>query len=283
MLLRLFNAMAWTAGILGGAGVWLLGPQCGFQHYLIVVPPVLALQSGRPFAVRLLVVALAILAYLTLDVVGPVWTLPANVAQVLYTVNAVMGLLLLSGMAFVHASQFNSVQARLQRSVATDPLTGLLNRHSWAENAEGLLARTRGGERQAAVGLLIAGVDHLKPINDRHGNATGDQVLCTVAAALQHGLRDRDLLARWGGDQFIALFACSDASTVRMVGERLRALVQAATVRVAGSGVVLPLTISIGATVLGENEPLDAVIARADKALGDAKRNGRNRVMVSRG
>jgi diguanylate cyclase (GGDEF)-like protein len=186
-------------------------------------------------------------------------------------------------MAFAHARQFQSVQALLQQSVASDQLTGLLNRRSWTDAAENLLARARCGERQAAVGLLIVGVDHLKQVNDRHGHGTGDQVLGTVAAALQHGLRERDLLARWAGDQFIALLAGSDAKTVRMVGERLRALVQAATVRVAGSGEVLALTASIGITVVDVNEPLDAAIARADKALDEAKQTGRNRVFVSRG
>jgi PleD family two-component response regulator len=79
------------------------------------------------------------------------------------------------------------------------------------------------------------------------------------------------------------LLAGSDAKTVRMVGERLRALVQAATVRVAGSGEVLALTASRGITVVDVNEPLDAAIARADKALDEAKQTGRNRVFVSRG
>ncbi len=281
--LGLFNAVALGAGVLGVLGVALMGRQAGFQHYLMVVPPVLALQPHLRAPSRIVAIVLAVAAYLLLDALLPVWELPGEVAQVMYRVNASMGLLLLGAMAFTYARQFISMQVRLQRSVATDLLTGLLNRRSWFDGAEGLLARARRGRHPAGTGLLIVGVDHLKPINDHHGNVTGDQVLGTVATALQHGLRERDLLARWGGDQFIALLAGGDATTVRMVGERLRALVQAATLRVAGTGEVLPLTVSIGISEVEAHEPLDAAIARADKALTQAKQIGRNRVVVSHG
>lgn len=281
--MRLLNAVALGAGVLGVLGVALMGRHAGFQHYLMVVPPVLALQPQLRAPARIAAIVLAVAAYLLLDALPQVWELPGEVARVMYRVNASMGLLLLGAMAFAYARQFISMQVRLQRSVATDLLTGLLNRRSWFDSAEGLLARARRGRHPAGTGLLIVGVDHLKPINDHHGIGTGDQVLGTVAAALQHGLRERDLLARWGGDQFIALLAGSDAKTVRMVGERLRALVQAATLRVAGTGEVLPLTVSIGISVVEAHEPLDAAIARADKALTQAKQIGRNRVVVSHG
>lgn len=280
---RPFNVAALCACVLGVLGTWLLGSQSGFQHYLIVAPPALVLQSHRPVRIRCLAVVLVVLGYLALDTLAPAWTVPGHVAQLLYEVNATAGLLLLSLLVFAHASLFQSLQAHLRRSMTSDQLTGLLNRRSWTDAAENLMARAQRRQQRAALSLLIAGVDHLRPINHRHGNTTGDQVLATVAKALQQGLREGDSLARWGGDQFIALLAGSDASTVRMVGERLRAMVQAAAVRVVGNGEVLPLTVSIGATMLIENELLDAAIARADKALAEAKQSGRNRVIVLRG
>lgn len=281
--LQLFNTVAAGVAVVGTLGVLLLGRQAGFQHYLIIVPPVLALQPNMQRSIRGAAIALAVVAYVVLDAMHPVWAVPEGVAEILYSVNASVGLLLLGAMAFVYGGQLSSMQARLQRTAATDLLTGLLNRRSWLDSAEGLLERAQRGGRQTGQGLLLVGVDHLKSVNDRHGNGTGDQVLGTVAAALQHGLRERDLLARWGGDQFIALLARSDAKTVRMVAERMRALVQAATLRVAVTGDVLPLTISIGITVVEASESLDTAIARVDKALTEAKQAGRNRVVVSRG
>lgn len=130
--------------------------------------------------------------------------------------------------------------------------------------------------------MLIAGVDHIRRLNDRHGHGAGEQVLGAVAMVLRRGLRERDLLGRWGGDQFIALLAGGDPQTLRMVGERLRALVQAATVRAPDNGDVLSPTVSMGMADVGANEALDIAIARADQALGEAKQTGRNRVVVAR-
>ncbi len=279
---RVFNTTAWCAGCLGAVGVALWGAPSGFQHYLIIVPPVLALQARWSMTTRLTAALLSVLAYVLLDALGPLGSLPAGVAPFLYRTNAVVGLLLLAVMAWVFAGQFRAVQARLKRSASTDPLTGLLHRRGWIENAESLLMRARQQERHGAVGVLIVGVDHLKATNDRHGHATGDQVLGTVAAAMQRGLRERDLLARWDGDQFIALLAGGDGHALRMVGERLRALVQAATVRVPESGEVLTLTVSMGIAEVNLNEPLDAAIARADQAMAEAKQAGRNRVVLIR-
>lgn len=279
---QVFNTAACCAGVVGATGVALWGGASGFQHYLVIVPPAMALQLHWSVPKRLSATSLSVLGYVLLDAVGPVWSLPTSMAPWLYRANAMLGLLLLAAMAWVFAGQFRAVQARLQRSAASDPLTGLLNRRSWRDQAESLLARRRQQGRGGAA-VLIVGVDHLRAINDQHGHATGDQVLGAVAAALQHGLRERDLLARWGGDQFIALLTSGDGHTVRMVGERLRALVQAATVRVPENAEVLSLTASMGLCEMGPDEPLDAAIARADQALAEAKRAGRNRVVLTRG
>jgi diguanylate cyclase (GGDEF)-like protein len=278
----MLDIAAGCVGAVGVVGVWAWGAPGGFQHDLIVLPPLLMLQARWHTALRLAAVLLLMAAYLALDAAGPAWALPQDAAALLYRLNAVVGLSLLSAMAWVWAGQLRSAQDRLQRSVATDPLTGLMTRRSWIDGAERVLAARPQGQRHTAVGLLIVGVDHLRLVNDRHGHGTGDLVLGTVAAALQHGLRERDLLARWGGDHFIALLADNDAKTLRMVGERLRALVQAATVRVAETREVLALTASMGITEVDVGEPLGAAIARADKAMGEAKQAGRNRVVVAR-
>jgi diguanylate cyclase (GGDEF)-like protein len=196
--------------------------------------------------------------------------------------NTALALLTLGLWTLLHANLASTTRARLRRSVSTDMLTGLMNRRSWLAAAADLRHRAEGRSRPRPLSILIADVDHLKLINDRHGNQVGDQVLGAVGSALQKGVREADLLARWGDDRFIVLISGSDGQAARMVGERLRALAQACMLRVGQEGEILPVSISLGGSRVEIAEPLDSAIARAESALGEAKQAGRNRVAMAR-
>lgn len=161
----------------------------------------------------------------------------------------------------------------LSRLATTDPLTGTWNRRHFEEAA--VLEAERAQRYAVPLSLLLFDVDHFKAINDHYGHQVGDQVLVTLADAVQAHLRAMDLLARWGGEEFVILVPhCSAAEAVR-VADKLRLLVAELPFPVVGQ-----VTVSFGAGQLGPEETLDAWIKRVDDALYAAKDGGRNRVCL---
>jgi diguanylate cyclase (GGDEF)-like protein len=178
------------------------------------------------------------------------------------------------GMVLMVAEQ--SVAA-LRRASVTDRLTGALNRAGLEDAARTALARAQAEGR--AMALLMLDVDHFKQINDRHGHPAGDAVLRALVGRLQAEVRGRDLVTRWGGEEFLLLLDGLDGATALAAAERLRAAV--ARLPVAAGSVHVPITASIGlATTAGAGYDLDALVRRADAAVYAAKAAGRNRVAV---
>lgn len=164
------------------------------------------------------------------------------------------------------------------RSLAElDPLTGLLNRRAWTAGAE-RVAGTGAVIGQPAAALFID-LDHFKSLNDRYGHDNGDRALVAVAGCLNEVLRPGDVVGRHGGEEFVvALPRCPEERALG-VAERLRAGIQALDIAT-GQG---PLTASIGVAILKPGEALRSVLARADRAMYQAKSEGRNRVVLDRG
>jgi diguanylate cyclase (GGDEF)-like protein len=120
---------------------------------------------------------------------------------------------------------------------------------------------------------MIADIDHFKAVNDNFGHAAGDRLLQSVARALELSLREYDLCARWGGEEFLFLFPSCDEASATVVAERLRKNVSSAPPH--EDGIATP-TISIGYTLHRPGESVDATLLRADEALYKAKDAGRN-------
>jgi diguanylate cyclase (GGDEF)-like protein len=179
---------------------------------------------------------------------------------------------------------FARLVASLREQSLQDPLTSLPNRRALQQALQREWARLHRGQIDA-VTLLVLDLDHFKRVNDSHGHAAGDQVLCEAARRLRDTLRGGELLARTGGEEFVALLPAVDADAARAAAERLRVAVagEAVVVRTgAGTGLPLALTVSIGlAQVRATGSTLpdpDALLQRADRALYAAKQAGRNRV-----
>ncbi len=162
---------------------------------------------------------------------------------------------------------------RLARQALTDDLTGLANRRHGGRQLEREVALCVRHGRLLA--LVRVDVDHFKAINDSHGHHTGDQVLVEVAGRLAGAVRGGDELARWGGDEFVAILPDTDKPGALRAAERLRAAVAAAPVAAAGRE--LPVTISVGWAHWAGDTP-DDLLARADRALYRAKDAGRDTV-----
>jgi diguanylate cyclase (GGDEF)-like protein len=175
---------------------------------------------------------------------------------------------------------------RLERLSRHDPLTGLLNRRAMDEQLakEDHRARRRGGQAGGPIGgqlaVLMIDIDNFKRLNDSFGHATGDRALQHLATLMGSRLRDIDHLARWGGEEFLALLPATTGADALALAERLCERVR--NLPMVADGTPLPLTISIGvAEWLGPHDSLVGLLGRADRALYEAKQSGRDRVVAS--
>lgn len=169
----------------------------------------------------------------------------------------------------------------LQSEVATDPLTGLLNRRAFLRAFGRLieLLPVTGDNRHRSLGSLAVffiDLDHFKRINDTYGHAVGDEVLQAVAKIIQSTLRESDLVCRWGGEEMIAVLPGVQSREAVFVAEKVRLAVSATTFSTQG----LRVTTSIGVTSTTEREDFESLIARADEAVYAAKNGGRNQIRI---
>lgn len=152
-----------------------------------------------------------------------------------------------------------------------DPLTGLPNRRALDQRIIEL------SDQECAV--LIADLDHFKRINDTYGHDAGDKVLCAVAQTLRANVREKDFVARLGGEEFIVLLPGVRGDGAARVAEKIRGKIESVRfTRRGGESLDLKVTTSIGLAVRGGGEDLRAAMERADAALYAAKESGRNQV-----
>lgn len=167
-----------------------------------------------------------------------------------------------------------------QRNIAiTDPLTGLLNRRAFSDQA---LARSSVPERaRPVVSLLVLDLDRFKTINDTHGHEVGDRVLRAFADVMRMSVRAQDQVFRLGGEEFCMILPGVDAGEAVATAERIRRAFALSFVVAEASDI--RATVSIGVASSEAGSQLDALLAAADTALYEAKRGGRNKVMLSTG
>ncbi|AKE52912.1 diguanylate cyclase [Kangiella geojedonensis] len=155
----------------------------------------------------------------------------------------------------------------LVRRAQTDRLTGLHNRE-YLEQRHSTFK-----DNYSHLAFILLDVDHFKSINDNHGHLAGDEVLIELSALLSNNIRKTDTLARWGGEEFAILCPATEPGHAREFSEKLRALIEAHTFTPVDN-----LTCSFGVACAGKNETLRDLYIKADKALYQSKRDGRNKV-----
>jgi diguanylate cyclase len=161
----------------------------------------------------------------------------------------------------------------------TDTLTGLPNRRALEEFFR--TAQIAAMEQGDDVSALLIDIDHFKRFNDEFGHGVGDQVLRLMAKVLREAVRDIDLPARYGGEELIVILPNAGLTTAATIAERIRRLVAECHISRRSTGEALPgITISIGVAQFQGGESMADLIERCDRALYQAKKTGRNRVVA---
>ncbi len=167
---------------------------------------------------------------------------------------------------------------RLSQMAFLDDLTRLPNRRYAQMRLEAMLSEF--ARYAITFGVLMLDIDRFKNLNDAHGHKTGDQVLAMVGETLARSVRPSDVVARWGGEEFLVLAPHADAIGLRGCAERCRLLVESSGLRTGPEAPYLVATVSIGGTVVAGGDTAEALVARADKLMYRSKAEGRNRVTV---
>ena len=157
----------------------------------------------------------------------------------------------------------------------TDPLTGVGNRRRLEQAMSSEMSRV--GRTNEKLCALMADIDHFKRVNDVYGHEVGDKVLTTLGALLRRHSRSTDIVTRTGGEEFVVLMPRTDLSNATPLAEQLRTSLAATLI----DPLIDPVTVSVGVAELASGEPGEALLRRADLALYEAKRMGRNRVIAA--
>jgi diguanylate cyclase len=162
--------------------------------------------------------------------------------------------------------------AEARHLASTDPLTGLANRRQLDETLRDMLAA------QKPISLLMVDIDHFKTVNDQHGHLTGDEVLRKLGGLLTELAGEGVLPARFGGEEFAVLMPGGALRDAMSFAERIRAQISQSSMVIGQTGHSLSVTASLGVALASPGELPARLIERADAALYEAKRSGRNRI-----
>lgn len=178
---------------------------------------------------------------------------------------------------FTDITKRKALEATLVKLSREDPLTGLHNRRTILDLLEEEIQR--GQRYKHPLSLLMMDIDHFKKINDQWGHPTGDEVLKSFATECRSVMRENDKMGRFGGEEFVMVLPETGKMDAVLVAERIRRITAEMAVESKRGSALIPVTVSIGATTTTEGDDAEAVIARADEAMYDAKDAGRNRVV----
>ncbi|HHH43264.1 MAG TPA: diguanylate cyclase [Gammaproteobacteria bacterium] len=183
------------------------------------------------------------------------------------------------------AAEIDTLRAELDRvrkEAVRDPLTGLSNRRAFDECLADSLDQTL--QELKRICLLMIDVDHFKDINDRHGHQIGDKILQYIASVLRKNFKGKDLVSRYGGDEFAVIVENAPSAGVYNIAETVRRQIDESSLKRTDTGEPLgDVTVSIGFECARPGDTPEKLLDRADKALYQAKLDGRNRVLPDKG
>ncbi len=208
-------------------------------------------------------------------VAGEAWELSAGAVAATLALTAPVLLLPAAGLLVLIVGQAQYAQAIHDRD--RDAKTGLLNMRAFTRLADRELSSAR--RHGHPLSFLMIDVDHLRAINTEHGHLGGDAAIATVAAVLTQHLRDEDLAARFGGEEFAVALPHTDLAQAAEAAERIRGAIEESRQKVSTG--TLRVTVSVGVSRFSAGDSLDHLLVSADRALYEAKDDGRNLVRLA--
>jgi diguanylate cyclase (GGDEF)-like protein len=260
---------------------FLIGWESGYHYFIIGIIPFAMLLPGFGGVAK---AALSVgifgsygIVYFATAATPAMYDLGPTVLNVLNFAN--LGTALGAFSLLVHYLSTASIraEAEVQTLSRTDQLTGLLNRRGMEDHLSA--ARSTYDRTGVPYAAILGDLDHFKRVNDRYGHGCGDQLLSEVATALADSLRSRDVLCRWGGEEFLIILPGTDAPGTVKVAEKLLDAVRA--IRVPCGTDELSITITLGGVIARQGVDDARLISAADGALYEGKQAGRNRFVMA--
>lgn len=271
-------SLVWLEVIIhAGLGTVLIGWDSGFHYYLLIFIPAVFVSMGLSGAL----VALAglwayyVALYLLMWSMQPLQPIVPGALLGVYLFNLSVVFAMFGYLSFFYLKTVTKASRKLRQMATTDPLTGLLNRRHMTYLVEKELAGFRRNGRPIA--FLLFDIDCFKEVNDQYGHETGDRVLEDVSRIIKSQARAEDLIARWGGEEFLVVLRDTRLQSARISAERIREALMGHKWQGA-NGQRLEITTSAGVSECCADDDLNSSINRADRALYRSKEHGRNRV-----
>lgn len=259
-------------------GTLLIGWDSGFHYFLLMFVPILPVTSTRKRAIIMLLMLWGyyIGLYLMMQVLSPLQPVPSAALSMVNVFNFSVVFVMFSYLAFFYVKTIGRAQQQLKHAASRDPLTGLFNRRHMGDIVNSLMKRVE--KHNHALSVALIDLDRFKMINDLQGHSTGDKILEDTAKLLENAIRPGDLVARWGGEEFLLLLPGTTVIQAREVAERIRKTIESyGWEQVIGDS--LTVTASIGVAQLKSGETFNCAVKNADVALYKSKAAGRNLVM----
>lgn len=201
--------------------------------------------------------------------VNPLKTRQAAATEKFIAQTIIVTIAIFTGILIVYLV-IRSLQGEFARRHQNDPLTQLPNRAQLFWQYDKVAKKGKNNS------IIIVDIDHFKSVNDTYGHSAGDFILCEVAKILQQQLRDNDVVARWGGEEFVILLPAANKTITQLIAERTRAAIAKHIFEVDKK--IVKITASFGNCTDNQKSSLNLIIAQADEALYKAKNGGRNKV-----
>ncbi len=278
-------AQAWTVTVLSVLAhavlaITVIGWDTGFHYYILLMIPAAVISSIRPLALKAGTVLGLMLIYLSLDIAlrhrAPANVLPELVVEGLHYFNVIGIMVMLISFAGYYFYLLEKTAAALREMSQTDALTQLKNRRAITEAIRREESRMRRG--QHPLSFVLCDLDHFRAVNESAGHEAGNTVLKAVSRTLESCMRDVDFVARWGGEEFLAVLPDTNEEGARLVAERIRRKIEAQVIEANGPSPI-KITVTLGVATIEPGEDAEQAIVRADEALYQGKAGGRNRVV----
>jgi len=258
---------------------WYLGLDAGFQYYLYIPAFLPFFTSSYSKPVYLLRISIVLILALWMDCSSAFQTakvpIPSSSLTLLHHINLFIFLAILSLLYFLYTTHEREYSIHLTDNSQKDPLTDLYNRRYFTDTIRSIL---RDSCQSGNCALVFADIDYFKTINDTYGHSCGDQIIVDIATRLRRHIGPDVIIARWGGDEFLLFFQHTHQEQLKAIMEYLRRTIAQSLFFCHHTNIHTSIT--LGGTMLLPEESFEEALQRADKALYQGKRAGRNRTVL---